>query len=114
MCPEDEQSFMGLERHGGKWLMTKFSFWGGVNPLIKRTVLYDNMTSVSLFTFFYDLINLYDDFFRGTKGDINFFPFFHESDWSCQAPKVGKKVWTTEKYFFFKINKWINNQYKMV
>ncbi len=24
------EAFMGLERHGGKWLMTKFSFWGGV------------------------------------------------------------------------------------
>ncbi len=23
-------AFTGLERHGGKWLMTKFSFWGGV------------------------------------------------------------------------------------
>ncbi len=24
------EAFTGLERHGGKWLMTKFSFWGGV------------------------------------------------------------------------------------
>ncbi len=24
------EDFMGLERHGGKWLMTAFSFWGGV------------------------------------------------------------------------------------
>ncbi len=24
------KAFTGLERHGGKWLMTKFSFWGGV------------------------------------------------------------------------------------
>ncbi len=23
-------AFTGLERHGSKWLMTKFSFWGGV------------------------------------------------------------------------------------
>ena len=25
------RAFTGLERHGGKWLMTKFSFWGGVS-----------------------------------------------------------------------------------
>ncbi len=25
------EAFTGLERHGGKWLMTKFSFWGGVS-----------------------------------------------------------------------------------
>ncbi len=25
------KAFTGLERHGGKWLMTKFSFWGGVS-----------------------------------------------------------------------------------
>ena len=30
LCSEDERSFMGLERHGGKWIMTKFSFCGGV------------------------------------------------------------------------------------
>ncbi len=24
------KAFTGLERHGGKWLMTNFSFWGGV------------------------------------------------------------------------------------
>ncbi len=24
------EGFTGLERHGGKWLITKFSFWGGV------------------------------------------------------------------------------------
>ncbi len=30
LCSEDELSFTGLERHGGKWLITKFSFWGGV------------------------------------------------------------------------------------
>ncbi len=24
------KAFTGLELHGGKWLMTKFSFWGGV------------------------------------------------------------------------------------
>ncbi len=28
--PKTNKAFMGLERHGGKWLMTKFSFWGGV------------------------------------------------------------------------------------
>ncbi len=28
---EDERSFYGLERHGDKWLMTKFTFWGGVS-----------------------------------------------------------------------------------
>jgi len=25
------RAFKGLERHGGKWLITKFSFWGGVS-----------------------------------------------------------------------------------
>ncbi len=30
LCSEDEQRFTGLERHRGKWLMTKSSFWGGV------------------------------------------------------------------------------------
>ncbi len=25
------KAFTGLERHGGKWLMTKFLFWGGVS-----------------------------------------------------------------------------------
>ncbi len=28
--PKTNKAFMGLERHGVKWLMTKFSFWGGV------------------------------------------------------------------------------------
>ncbi len=28
--PKTNEAFTGLERHGGKWLMTKFSFWGGV------------------------------------------------------------------------------------
>ncbi len=28
--PKTNKAFMGLERHGGKWLMTKCSFWGGV------------------------------------------------------------------------------------
>ncbi len=28
--PRTNKAFTGLERHGGKWLMTKFSFWGGV------------------------------------------------------------------------------------
>ncbi len=28
--PKMNKAFTGLERHGGKWLMTKFSFWGGV------------------------------------------------------------------------------------
>ncbi len=28
--PKTNKAFTGLERHGGKWLMTKFSFWGGV------------------------------------------------------------------------------------
>ncbi len=28
--PTTNEAFTGLERHGGKWLMTKFSFWGGV------------------------------------------------------------------------------------
>ncbi len=33
LCSEDERSFYeGLERHGGKWFMTKFSFWGGGKP----------------------------------------------------------------------------------
>ncbi len=27
---EDGWSFTGMERHGDKWLMTTFSFWGGV------------------------------------------------------------------------------------
>ncbi len=25
------EAFTGLEQHGGKWLMTTFSFWGGVS-----------------------------------------------------------------------------------
>ncbi len=25
------EAFTGSERHGGKWKMTKFSFWGGVS-----------------------------------------------------------------------------------
>ncbi len=25
------KAFTGLERHGGKWLMTTFSFWGGLS-----------------------------------------------------------------------------------
>ncbi len=28
--PKTKWAFTGLERHGGKWLMTNFSFWGGV------------------------------------------------------------------------------------
>ncbi len=28
--PKMNEAFTGLERHGGKWLMTKCSFWGGV------------------------------------------------------------------------------------
>ncbi len=28
--PKTNEAFMGLERHCGKWLMTTFSFWGGV------------------------------------------------------------------------------------
>ncbi len=28
--PKTNKAFTGLERHGGKWLMTTFSFWGGV------------------------------------------------------------------------------------
>ncbi len=28
--PKMNKAFMGLERHGGKWLMTTFSFWYGV------------------------------------------------------------------------------------
>ncbi len=28
--PTMNKAFTGLERHGGKWLMTTFSFWGGV------------------------------------------------------------------------------------
>ncbi len=28
--PKMDKAFRGLERHGGKWLMTQFSFWGGV------------------------------------------------------------------------------------
>ncbi len=27
--PKMNKAFTGLERHGGKWLMTKFTFWGG-------------------------------------------------------------------------------------
>ncbi len=27
--PKTNKAFTGLEQHGGKWLMTKFSFWGG-------------------------------------------------------------------------------------
>ncbi len=30
LCSEDEQSFNGDGTTWGKWLMTKFSFWGGV------------------------------------------------------------------------------------
>ncbi len=29
--PRTNEAFMGLERHGGKWLMTTFAFWGGVS-----------------------------------------------------------------------------------
>ncbi len=29
--PKTNEAFTGLELHEGKWLMTKFSFWGGVN-----------------------------------------------------------------------------------
>ncbi len=29
--PKTNKAFTGLERHGGKWLMTQFSFWGGVS-----------------------------------------------------------------------------------
>ncbi len=28
--PKTNKAFTGLEQHGGKWLMTQFSFWGGV------------------------------------------------------------------------------------
>ncbi len=28
--PKMIEAFTGLERHVGKWLMTTFSFWGGV------------------------------------------------------------------------------------
>ncbi len=28
--PKTNEAFTGLERHGGKWLITKLSFWGGV------------------------------------------------------------------------------------
>ncbi len=28
--PKTNKAFTGLEQHGGKWLMTEFSFWGGV------------------------------------------------------------------------------------
>ncbi len=28
--PKTKEAFTGLEQYGGKWLMTKFSFWGGV------------------------------------------------------------------------------------
>ncbi len=28
--PKMNETFTGLERHGGKWLMTTFPFWGGV------------------------------------------------------------------------------------
>ncbi len=31
--PKTNEAFTGLERHGGKWLMTKF-FLGESNPLI--------------------------------------------------------------------------------
>ncbi len=30
LCSGDEQSFYGFERHGDKWLKTKFSLWGVV------------------------------------------------------------------------------------
>ncbi len=33
--PKTNKAFTGLERHGGKWLMTKFSFWGGVKVKVK-------------------------------------------------------------------------------
>ncbi len=29
-CVRPNKAFTGLERHGGKWLMKKISFWGGV------------------------------------------------------------------------------------
>ncbi len=29
--PKTKEAFTDLERHGGKWLMTKCSFWGGVS-----------------------------------------------------------------------------------
>ncbi len=28
--PRTDEAFTGMERHGDKWLMTTFSFWGGV------------------------------------------------------------------------------------
>ncbi len=28
--PKMNKAFTGLQQHGGKWLMTKFSFWGRV------------------------------------------------------------------------------------
>ncbi len=28
--PKTNKAFTGLEQHGGKWVMTKFSFWGRV------------------------------------------------------------------------------------
>ncbi len=31
LCFKYKQALMGLERNGGKLLMTTFSFWGGVN-----------------------------------------------------------------------------------
>ncbi len=33
--PKMNEAFTGLERHGGKWLMTTFSFWGGVTLKVK-------------------------------------------------------------------------------
>ncbi len=36
--PKTNEAFTGLVRHGGKWLMTKFSFWGGVTLLQKNNV----------------------------------------------------------------------------
>ncbi len=38
LCSEDEQTFMGLERHGGKGLMTPFSFWSGVTRQDHMTI----------------------------------------------------------------------------
>ncbi len=32
------EAFMGLERHGGKWLMTTFLFWGGVILLLSKAM----------------------------------------------------------------------------
>lgn len=53
--------------------------------------------AMSLFTFFYYLINLYDDFFCGTKGDVLIVFPFSVCEKVTEAVKL-QKVGTSAKY----------------